>query len=93
MKAIWKNTVIAESDDTVIVEGNHYFPPDSLKRQYTSFSNHRTGCVWKGQAHYLSLFVDGEMNPDAVWFYPEPTEAAANIKDRFAFWKGVVVTE
>ena len=93
MKAIWNNTVIAESDDTVIVEGNHYFPPASLKREFTSFSNHRTGCAWKGQAHYLSLFVDGEMNPDAVWFYPEPTEAAANIKGRFAFWKGVTVVE
>ena len=93
MKAIWNNTVIAESDDTVIVEGNHYFPPESLKREFTSFSNHRTGCAWKGQAHYLSLFVDGEMNPDAVWFYPEPTDAAANIKGRFAFWKGVTVTD
>ena len=93
MKAVWNNTVIAESDDTVIVEGNHYFAPESLKREYTSFSNHRTGCAWKGQAHYLSLFVDGEMNPDAVWFYPEPTEAAANIKGRFAFWKGVTVTD
>ena len=93
MKAIWNNTVIAESDDTVIVEGNHYFPPESLKREFTSVSNHRTGCAWKGQAHYLSLFVDGEMNPDAVWFYPEPTAAAENIKGRYAFWKGVTVVE
>ena len=93
MKAIWNNTVIAESDDTVVVEGNHYFPPESLNREFTSFSNHRTGCAWKGQAHYLSLFVNGEMNPDAVWFYPEPTAAAENIKGRFAFWKGVTVVE
>lgn len=93
MKAIWKNTVIAESNDTVIVEGNHYFPPESLNREFTSFSNHRTGCAWKGQAHYLSLFVNGESNPDAVWFYPEPKAAAENIKGRFAFWKGVTVVE
>ena len=93
MKAIWNNTVIAESADTVIVEGNHYFPPASLNQEFTSFSNHRTGCAWKGQAHYLSLFVNGEMNPDAVWFYPEPTAAAENIKGRYAFWKGVTVVE
>ena len=92
MKAIWNNTVIAESDDTVIVEGNHYFPPESLKREFTSFSNHRTGCAWKGQAHYYSLMVDGDMNENAVWYYPEPSEAAREIKGRVAFWKGVTVT-
>lgn len=93
MKAIWNNTVIAESDDTVVVEGNHYFPADSVKREYLAFSNHRSGCAWKGQAHYHSLLVNGELNPDAAWYYPEPTEAAANIKGRIAFWKGVAVVE
>ena len=93
MKAIWNGVVIAESDDTVVVEGNHYFPEASLKREYTSFSNHRTSCAWKGQAHYLSLLVNGEMNTDAVWYYPEPSEAAREIKGRVAFWKGVKVTE
>jgi len=93
MKAIWNGVVIAESDDTVVVEGNHYFPDASLKREYTTFSNHRTSCAWKGQAHYLSLLVNGELNPDAVWYYPEPSEAAKEIKGRVAFWKGVKVTE
>jgi uncharacterized protein (DUF427 family) len=89
MKAIWNGVVIAESDDTVVVEGNHYFPESALKREYTTFSNHRTSCPWKGQARYHSLLVNGEMNPDAVWYYPEPSEAAAQIKGRVAFWKGV----
>lgn len=93
MKAIWNGEVIAESNDTVVVEGNHYFPMDSLKREFTAFSNHRTSCPWKGQAHYFSLLVNGDMNPDAVWYYPQPSEAAAEIKDRVAFWKGVQVTE
>ena len=91
MKAIWNGAVIAESDDTVVVEGNHYFPEASLKREYVSFSNHRSSCPWKGQAHYHSLFVDGDLNENAVGFYPEPSEAAANIKGRVAFWKGVKV--
>jgi uncharacterized protein (DUF427 family) len=93
MKAIWNGVVIAQSDDIVTLEGNHYFPEASLQRQHTTFSNHRTGCAWKGQAHYLSLLVNGEMNPDAVWFYPEPTEAASEIKGRVAFWKGVQIVE
>ena len=93
MKAVWNGVVIAESADTVVVGGNHDFPPEALKRELTTFSNHRTGCVWKGQAHYLSLFVNGDLNPDSVWFYPEPTEAAASIKGRYAFWKGVQVIE
>jgi uncharacterized protein (DUF427 family) len=93
MKAIWNGVIVAESDDTVMVEGNHYFPESSLKREYVSFSNHRTSCIWKGQARYLSLLVRGEMNPDAAWYYPEPLEAAAEIKDRIAFWKGVTIEE
>jgi uncharacterized protein (DUF427 family) len=91
MKAIWNGVVIAESDDTVVVEGNHYFPESALKAEYTTFSNHRTSCPWKGQAHYKSLLVNGAMNPDAVWYYPEPSEAARQIKGRVAFWKGVKV--
>lgn len=91
MKAIWKDTVIAESDDTVIVEGNHYFPAASLRPDLVRPSNTQTNCAWKGQASYLSLVVNGETNPDAVWFYPAPKEAAAEIKGRVAFWKGVKV--
>ena len=93
MKAIWNNTVIAQSDDTVVVEGNHYFPADSVHRQYLLPSNTKTMCSWKGQASYHTLFVDGDANPDAVWTYPDPKEAAANIKGRLAFWKGVQVVE
>jgi uncharacterized protein (DUF427 family) len=93
MKAIFKDVVVAESDDTVVVEGNHYFPESALKREYTTFSNHRTSCAWKGQAHYLSLLVNGEMLPDAVWYYPEPSEAAAEIRGRVAFGRGVQVVE
>ena len=93
MKAVWNGVTLAESDDTVVVEGNHYFPAESLKKEYTTFSNHRTGCHWKGQAQYLSLFVNGEMNADAVWYYTDPLPAAAEIKGRYAFWKGVKVTE
>lgn len=93
MKATWHGAVIAESDDTVVVEGNHYFPEAALDRRYVVASNHRSTCGWKGQAHYYSLLVNGEMNPDAVWYYPEPSEAAAQIKGRVAFWKGVQVVE
>ena len=93
MKAIWNNTVVAESDDTVVLEGNHYFPEASLKREFTTFSNHRSSCAWKGQAQWLSLFVNGEMLPNAVWFYPEPADAAAEIKGRVAFAQGVKIAE
>jgi uncharacterized protein (DUF427 family) len=91
MKAIWNGTVIAESDDTVVVEGDHYFPESSLKREYVTFSNHRSSCPWKGQACYYSLMVDGDMNPNAVWYFPEPSEAASEIKGRVAFRMGVKV--
>ncbi len=93
MKAIWNGQVIAESDDTVLVEGNHYFPESAVKKEFLVSSNHRTSCPWKGQARYWSLLVNGELNPEAAWYYPEPSEAAAQIKDRIAFWKGVKVTE
>lgn len=92
MKAVWNNTVIAESDDTVMVEGNHYFPESVLKREFITFSNHKTSCAWKGQANYYSLIVNGEMNTDAVWYYPDPKPEAAEIKGRVAFWKGVTVS-
>ena len=92
MKASWNGATIAESDDTVVVEGNHYFPMDALRREHITFSNHKTTCAWKGQASYLSLLVNGEMNTDAAWFYAAPTPEAAEIKGRVAFWKGVKVT-
>ncbi len=93
MKAVWNGVVIAQSDDTVVLEGNHYFPTSSLKREHIVSSNHKTSCSWKGLACYYSLLVDGELNPDAAWFYPEPLDAAAEIKDRVAFWKGVQVSD
>jgi uncharacterized protein (DUF427 family) len=92
MKAIWKDTVIAESDATVMVEGNHYFPESSVNREFISFSNHKTSCAWKGQASYYSITVNGDVNPDAAWCYADPKEAAANIKGYVAFWKGVQVS-
>jgi uncharacterized protein (DUF427 family) len=91
MQAIWKDTVIAQSDDIVTVEGNHYFPESSLKREFITFSNHKTSCAWKGQASYYSLMVDGELNPDAAWYYPNPKPEADNIQGRVAFWKGVKI--
>lgn len=92
MKAIWNDQVLAESDDTVVVENNHYFPAASLNREFFSSSSLRTHCPWKGEAHYYSIGVDGKENKDAAWFYPQPKDAAAQIKDRVAFWKGVKVS-
>jgi uncharacterized protein (DUF427 family) len=91
MKATWNGVVIAESDDTVVVEGNHYFPESVLKREYLTASDHRTHCPWKGEAHYYSLAVQGRQNANAVWYYPDPKPLAAQIKGRVAFWKGVEV--
>ena len=91
MKASWNGHVVAESDDTVVVEGNHYFPADSLRREYVLDSNHRSTCPWKGEARYYSLLVDGDLNPDAAWYYPNPRDGAEMVKDRVAFWKGVKV--
>ena len=91
MKASWNGAVIAQSDDTVVVEGNHYFPESTLDRSHVTFSNHKTMCRWKGQANYYSLVVDGSMNPDAVWYYPDPKPEAEAIRGRVAFWKGVKV--
>jgi uncharacterized protein (DUF427 family) len=92
MKATWNNTVIAESDDTVLVEGNHYFPESSLNKAFTTFSNSKTSCAWKGQASYYTLLVNGETNPDAVWYYADPKPEAEMVRGRVAFWKGVKVT-
>ena len=91
MKAVWKGATIAESNDTVLVEGNHYFPASSVNQQYLTFSNHKTMCPWKGEATYQSLLVDGEMNLDAAWTYADPKPEADNIKGYIAFWKGVTV--
>jgi uncharacterized protein (DUF427 family) len=91
MKAIWNDTLIAQSDDTVLVEGNHYFPESALNREFVTFSNHKSMCPWKGQASYYSLVVDGNLNPDAIWYYPDPKPEAENIRGRVAFWKGVKV--
>ena len=93
MKAIWKNTVIAESSDTVSIEGNHYFPRDSVKAEFLRESETTTECHWKGTASYQSLEVDGETNADAAWYYTDPKDAAEPIKDRIAFWKGVEIVE
>ena len=91
MKAVWNGAVLAESDDTVVVEGNHYFPPDSIDKQYFKPSDTHTICSWKGEASYYSVEVNDKVNNDAAWHYPDPKEAAQNIKDYIAFWKGVVV--
>jgi len=91
MKAIWNGVVVAESDDTVLVEGNHYFPKSALKREFFTFSNHKSMCPWKGQATYFSLLVDGELNPEAAWTYADPKPEAEAIRGRVAFWKGVTV--
>ena len=92
MRAIWNKTVIAESDDTVVVENNHYFPRQSVNADYLQDSDRVSHCHWKGEANYYSIVVDGEVNKDAAWYYPDPKDAADNIKDRIAFWKGVEVT-
>lgn len=93
MKAIWNGVTVAESDDTVVIEGNHYFPAESLDKNCILPSNYKTMCSWKGQASYYNLFVNGDVNNDAVWYYPDPKEAAAEIKGRVAFWKGVRIVE
>jgi uncharacterized protein (DUF427 family) len=91
MKAVWNGKVIAESSDIVTVEGNAYFPEAALKQEFVEPSKHTSVCPWKGPASYYSLNVDGATNKDAVWYYPEPKSAAAEIKGRVAFWKGVQV--
>lgn len=92
MRAIWNDVVVAESDDTVVVEGNHYFPPDSLASGAFEPSDASSVCPWKGTAAYYDIVVDGERNPGAAWYYARPKPEAAQIRDRVAFWKGVTVT-
>ena len=91
MKAIWNGTVIAESDDTVVVDGNHYFPRDAVQSEFLESSDKTTVCGWKGTANYYSLQVNGATNADAAWYYAEPKDAAKEIVGRVAFWKGVEV--
>ena len=91
MKAIWNEAVIAESDETIAVEGNHYFPINDVNKDYLLPSETSSLCPWKGKASYYSLQVKGKVNKDAAWYYQSPQEAAKQIKDRVAFWKGVVV--
>ena len=93
MKAIWQGTTIAESDDTVVVEGNHYFPRSSLNDAFIEESEHTSVCGWKGTANYYSLNVNGNLNPNAVWYYASPKPAAKEIEGRVAFWRGVEVVE
>ncbi|WP_299670053.1 DUF427 domain-containing protein [uncultured Polaribacter sp.] len=93
MKAIWNDEIIAESNDTVVVENNHYFPENSIKQEYFIPSTARTTCPWKGEASYYSIVVNGKENKDAAWFYGRPFPAATHIKNRVAFWKGVTITE
>ena len=93
MKAAWNGTIVAESNSTQVVEGNHYFPPESVKREYFKDSETTSFCPWKGEASYYTLEVDGTKNKDAAWYYSTPKEAAAEIKNHVAFWNGVEVTE
>lgn len=90
-RAVLKGTVVAESDKTVVVEGNHYFPPDSVNRSLLRESDTHTNCPWKGTASYYSIEVGGEISKDAAWYYPDPKEAASQIKDHVAFWRDVTV--
>ena len=91
MKATWNGATLAESNETVIVEGNHYFPADSITRSHFVESDKRSHCPWKGEASYYDLSVGGAVNKDAAWYYPNPKDEAANIKGRVAFWKGVTI--
>jgi uncharacterized protein (DUF427 family) len=93
MKAIWNGAVLAESNETKVIEGNHYFPPDSINKDYFKFSDTHTTCPWKGVASYYTLEVMGDKNLDAAWYYPETSELAKPIKGYVAFWKGVAIEE
>ena len=93
MKAIWNGKVLAESDDTIVVEGNHYFPSESVKKEFFTETSTHTVCPWKGTASYYSVHVDGKENSDAAWYYPEAKEGAKHIEGRVAFWKGVEVVK
>lgn len=93
MRASWNGAVLAESVHTVVVEGNHYFPPDSLRREYLQDSPTRSRCIWKGKASYQHVQVEGRTNPDAAWYYPKPSPLARKIKDHVAFWHGVSIDQ
>jgi uncharacterized protein (DUF427 family) len=93
MKAIWKKVILAESDLTVVIEGNHYFPPESLNRRFFTESNTHTRCGWKGIASYYTIKIEDYTNQDSAWYYPEPLDKARNIKNYVAFWKGIKVEE
>lgn len=92
MKAEWNGAVLAQSDETIVVEGNHYFPPASVRREYLEPSQTQTVCSWKGTASYYTLNVNGERNPDAAWYYSQPKDEVAHLRDYVAFWKGVRVS-
>ena len=91
-RAIWNDTVIAESDETIVVEGNHYFPPDSVGSEYLVDNAAHTVCPWKGTASYYDVVVNGNVNTGAAWYYPDPKPAASDLKGRIAFWRGVKVS-
>lgn len=91
MKAIWNETILADSNSTIVVENNHYFPKESVNLDYLIKSDTHTHCPWKGKAHYYHIKVDGKLNKDAAWYYPEPKEKASKIKNHIAFWKGVTI--
>ncbi len=93
MKAIWNDNILAETNDTVVVEGNDYFPSESINKEFFEASDHQSDCPWKGTAHYYDVVVNGERNKNAAWFYPETKDAANNITDRIAFWHGVEVSD
>ncbi|SDW08953.1 DUF427 domain-containing protein [Aequorivita viscosa] len=93
MKALWNDKILAESDKTIVIENNHYFPSESIKMEFFRKSDTHTHCPWKGDASYYTLEVDGQQNPDAAWFYPEPKKPAEAIKNYVAFWKGVKIEE
>ena len=93
MKASWNNQVIADSDDTIIIEGNHYFPPESVNMEFLVESTTTTVCPWKGDASYFDIVVGEEVNKDAAWYYPETKDAAKHVRGRIAFWHGVEIDE
>jgi uncharacterized protein (DUF427 family) len=93
MKAVWHETILAQSDETISVEGNHYFPPNSIHKEYFDRSETHSSCPWKGTASYYHLRVGEQSNPDAAWYYPEPKEAAKSIQGYIAFWRGVKVID
>jgi uncharacterized protein (DUF427 family) len=92
-KAVWNGKVIAESDQTIVVEGNHYFPPESVHKEYLKESDYHTTCPWKGNASYFDVVIEGQVNRNAAWYYPEPKKAANQIKGYVAFWNGVSVQD